>query len=66
MKKEEIITRNHNFENKLTYVKRVGKRYELSHEKSIRPLILAETPELKKAFESENWEVLESIEGEQY
>jgi hypothetical protein len=59
---KKVISRDHSFENRLTFVERSGNRYKFFHEKSNYPCMLTETAELQEAFEVENWDALEEIE----
>ena len=62
-----IITRNHNFENILNWVKMERKYFYLAHEKDAEPrLRILRTEKLDKAFQEENWEAFEDAEAEYY
>jgi hypothetical protein len=59
---KKFISRDHNFENRLTFVERSGNKYKFFHEKSKQPDIITETAALLSAFESEDWDALIEIE----
>ena len=61
-----IITRNHGFEDKLNYVKKNRKTYDVFHEKSTRPLRVKKTEEVDQAFEKEDWGFFEDLEAAWY
>ena len=57
-----IITRNHEFENKLNWVKQNKKTIEMRHEKDTNSTYIYRTPEIDMAFLSENWNFFKRVE----
>ena len=64
-KMTNIISRNHNFENILNWVKKGRKYFYLAHEKDSEPRIrIAKNERLEKAFQEEDWLEFERAEFE--
>jgi len=59
----KVITRNHNFENKLNFVQKKNKYFYLGHEKSANPIRILINSNGLKAFESEDWNYFENKEA---
>jgi len=54
----KVISRCHNFENRLTLIK-LGRKYAYFwHEKSINPVKIRINKQIKEAFKKEDWEKL--------
>ena len=58
----KTICRDHQFENKLTLVRKERKYFYLFHEKSINPIKMEITKAGLRAFNSEDWEFFENAE----
>lgn len=60
--KANIITRNHDFENKLNWVKQNKKTIEMRHEKDTQSTYVYRTPEIDYAFKYQDWGFFERLE----
>lgn len=63
MKQYPFISRDHKFENRLTYVEQREATYALFHEKDKRPVLVERTLELDLAFVREDWLAFVSVEA---
>ena len=61
MKNNNLISRDHLFSNRFNHVN-LGRKYAyMSTEKQIEPTKVLITEKLRKAFEIEDWDILEEI-----
>ena len=64
--KMQIISRNHNFENRLTYIQKGRKYFYLWHEKSANPVKVKITNYGLHAFDCQQWSYFESKEAQYF
>lgn len=59
----KTISRDHQFEHRITLVQKSWKFYTIHHENSPAYTVVKRTPELDAAFEAENWDAFEAAEA---